>query len=703
MITPLRFAGASALLFAAVSALAQTSWNQNAAGIWGTAANWTPTSVAGGPDAADITVNITNNITSARIVTLFNTADGGDAVKTVGILNIGDSDTSHSFTIATGTGAGSLDFNKSGGAQLNQVSGSAANTISAPISLSSGVTIANASSTALTLSGLISGGNSITVNSAGSGGVIFSANTSTYSGGTTLSAGLLILQNSTAATPTPPTVGPLGTGTLILNGGILASNAGTSRVLANNVTLGGNVTFGQTVTGTGLITLEGTTTLTDSRTMTVDGVGVALGGAAGRGDVISSSSQLLTKSGAGDLSFDNMDRANFAGGIYVTAGSLTNKNTNSSGASLTNRVFGTGSIRFAGGTTYNTINAPIHNNIQLDGVLTITGDSGGGNVKRFTGNITGVGSLLATSNNGTSTVNLSGSNNAFSGGVTMTETAAGTPALIAVSSNALGTGVTTMNNGQLRIGGIATSASAGTTAANQNIDGLAGVVGTSVIGNSSVVGGSTVTISPSSGSSTFAGVIGGVGTNNNNLNIVMNGAPSTSQTFSGSNLFTGTTVISGGTLIADNDKALGNTSSVTVNGGIFDVRGLTAGTVTLGTSGDVSMSAGSMLFQLATVSDQVVGTGANSFYSFTGGSLQLDVAGAGFSYSNSYTIFSGFGGANSVSNLIISGYDSSNWTATLDSSGTINFAAAIPEPSVYATLAGFVAVGLAACRRRRQV
>src|SRR5687768_9731425 len=112
------------------------TWNTNVNGNWGTAGNWTPASV---PNASGATANLTFNATGTRTVTIDTTS------RTVGILNIGDSNTTHSYLL-TASGGASLIFDNGGStAQLNQNATSFGDTISAPISLASDLSISNAS------------------------------------------------------------------------------------------------------------------------------------------------------------------------------------------------------------------------------------------------------------------------------------------------------------------------------------------------------------------------------------------------------------------------------------------------------------------------------------------------------------------------------------------------------------------------------
>lgn len=167
------------------------------------------------------------------------------------------------------------------------------------------------------------------------------------------------------------------------------------------------------------------------------------------------------------------------------------------------------------------------------------------------------------------------------------------------------------------------------------------------------------------------------------------------------NTYTGNTTITVGTLIASTNKSLGDTSSVLVNGGSLDVRGVATGTVTLGAAANFVLTSGDIRLTLGTSFDSIVSSGAGAF-SLTGGSLVLDVNGAGFNYANTYAVFTGFGGANTVSGLSFSGYDTVNYSASLGTNGVLSFAA-IPEPSTYVLLAmGLGAVGFLRSRRVRE-
>jgi fibronectin-binding autotransporter adhesin len=167
----------------------------------------------------------------------------------------------------------------------------------------------------------------------------------------------------------------------------------------------------------------------------------------------------------------------------------------------------------------------------------------------------------------------------------------------------------------------------------------------------------------------------------------------------GDNSYGGTTTVNVGTLIAAHNKAVGNTSLLTVSGGTFDVRGTTAGTVTLGVAAAFSLTSGDIKLQLGTTFDQIVSSGAGAF-TITGGTFELDVTGIGFDYNDTYQVLSGFGGVNTVSNLAFTGYDTTNYVASLDSTGLLSFNV-IPEPTATVLLIGGMTV-LVLVRRKRQ-
>lgn len=99
----------------------------------------------------------------------------------------------------------------------------------------------------------------------------------------------------------------------------------------------------------------------------------------------------------------------------------------------------------------------------------------------------------------------------------------------------------------------------------------------------------TLTVSHASSNSTFSGVLGGVGTNENNFGLTKSG--NSTFTLSSTNTYTGATLISGGTLRLDATGTIDNTSEVSLGTvGTFDVsaKGLGYTVSTLKGSGNIT-------------------------------------------------------------------------------------------------------------------
>lgn len=218
---------ASAFTVSVTSAVASSGdWNVDAAGNWSTIGNWNP-SGAPGTVAGDI-VNFYNNITNARTVTIDTTP------RIVGSLTIGDSNNTHSFTLAA-SGGGTLTFDNNGSGATLIETGSVTDVISAPIILADNLTVTSAGQLNFngalnnggynllfngagnahfgnTTAGVISGTGGITVTSGrltlGAG----QAPAHTYSGQTNLLGGVTMFANNYSANSN-----------ININGGILES------------------------------------------------------------------------------------------------------------------------------------------------------------------------------------------------------------------------------------------------------------------------------------------------------------------------------------------------------------------------------------------------------------------------------------------------------------------------------------------------
>ncbi len=135
--------GAAVLLLAAASAHAGTyAWNKaTGKNSWNVNANWTATP-AGFPNAVGDTANLNTLNITANV-----TNELGQAI-TIGILNIGDSNTDRTYRIGTnGVGQVLIFDNGAAAAQINQVRTTLGDTIAAPVQIKGALNIVNASST----------------------------------------------------------------------------------------------------------------------------------------------------------------------------------------------------------------------------------------------------------------------------------------------------------------------------------------------------------------------------------------------------------------------------------------------------------------------------------------------------------------------------------------------------------------------------
>jgi autotransporter-associated beta strand protein len=130
------------------------------------------------------------------------------------------------------------------------------------------------------------------------GGTVSLGRLSTYSGGTTLTAGTLQIDVASVGTVGAITGSAIGTGSLALNGGTLSSAGANNRTILNALTIGGNVTLGD-ATNTGTITLSADANLTgDTRTLTTaSGSGATFSGSITNGSIIKEGAGTLALSG----------------------------------------------------------------------------------------------------------------------------------------------------------------------------------------------------------------------------------------------------------------------------------------------------------------------------------------------------------------------------------------------------------------------
>jgi len=301
------------------------------------------------------------------------------------------------------------------------------------------------------------------------------------------------------------------------------------------------------------------------------------------GSPLTTSAAALTKSGAGVLVLNGLTGNNYTGGTFFNQGLVEASALAELGPSGNLNFFG-GGLRWATGATFD-----LSARTVVVGTGGATFDTNGNNVT-FANSLGSGAGALTKDGAGVLTLNAAST---LTGG---TNVNAGTLALGA--SSAIGTGVLTLaNNAGLTLG-------AGTGAANQTVSQLSGASTSSIVGGDAAV---SVLIVNQSTTTTYAGAIGGVGANQNNLGLSKSGVGS--LTLSGAILsYAGPTVVNGGILnLAGSTSAVLATSSVTVASGaalnFVNAAGqavnLGSGVLTLGASGTGSTVLGLELGSLA--------------------------------------------------------------------------------------------------------
>ena len=344
----------AAVLTPDTSRAASGAWNITTGGGWGTAANWNPAAVPG--SAAGDVITIGTNIIAAGTITL-------DANRTVGTLNLGDSDSTHAFTLSgsqlildqTATGTALVRFGAAG------ATAAIANIISSTIALTDNARFYTTLTAAQQLTGIISGARSLTfdnddgVTLAGpvsNQGQFLLTGVNTYSLGTTIDDVRVQITTSSAA---------LGTGAVtILDGGQLYLSTATTPT--NAITIAGQG-WTETAGQLGALRIDAGATVAGTVTMSAD-AGV---GGTGTGTIsgVVSGAFALTKRGTGTINLSGVNT--FSGGLVIAG-------TGAAGAGFVqlnnNAAAGTGTITYTTGTTGRlAINGgvTIANNISISG------------------------------------------------------------------------------------------------------------------------------------------------------------------------------------------------------------------------------------------------------------------------------------------------------------------------------------------------
>ncbi len=551
---------------------------------------------------------VLNNFNAAKTLTvnaaiLDNTASGltkggGGAVILAG---------ANTYTGATVVGGGTLSLTGSLTGSSITVGGNAVLSQSSTGSIAGAVTFTHASSGTSTLLGANS-----------------------YTGATTISSGVLNIQNGSALGTTAAGTSVSSESALQLQGGIAVgneslaltgtgvSNTGSLRSISGSNTWGGLITLNSAVrinADAGLLTLD----VASGNAITATNQALVFGGAGNItvADPIATGSGALQKDGAGTLTLAGTNT--YTGITVITAGAVNVQNASALGTTAQGTVVGSGSaLQIQGG-------------ISVAEALTFgsTGVSTTGGLRNISGNntwsgtVTFVASGRFNSDAGTLTI----SSNLVSNGVAFTSPTIsfGGAGNVTLSGN-----ITTTNgvlvkdgNGTLTLTGAntyinSTTIAAGTLNANSTSAlGNGSATNTLIFTGGTLQAGGTIT-SPSTRGVTLTST-GLINTNSNAVSIagIMGGAGGLTKsgagtlTLSGANTYGGVTTVNAGTLTLDystqDNSKVSNSTALVLGGGTLVLSGGThteivaSTTLTAGTASSVTRSSGSSVFQMGAI------------------------------------------------------------------------------------------------------
>jgi autotransporter-associated beta strand protein len=524
---------------------------------------------AGGANAGTLALGINNALPGTAVNIFGGTLDVNTRTDTIGALNLGGGAAGSTAQVTIGTGGvltlgGTVTYNATNNPNGATISGAGTLALGGNRTFTVGDSTAAAAD--LTISTTVSGAFNIAKDGAGT---LVLSGSNTYTGTTTVSAGVLNLQNNNA-------LGTTATGTTVATGAALE--------LQNNITVTGE---GLTLSGTGvggngaLRNISGTNTWTGATTLTVASEVQTDAGLLTVSGNITAANQSLTVDGAGNttlagtLSLGTGNITKTGAGTLIISGNNTSIGTNIiTGGTLqvaANTNLGTGNITVDGGVlrTTGTMAITPTSRVLSIGAAGGTLDVATGTTLTYDGAVAGTGTLTKA---GAGTFQTGGT--AFNSWTGPLAVDAGTfeitkQGFVGAIDNAAA--VTVSNGATLRFNGNA----AYTQETIGSLSGGGTVINSGAAAVNFVISGASNT--------TFSGVITDT---TNNLNLIKTGT--STLTLSGSNSYDGTTTISNGVIIAANNTALGTSSNGTtvVSGaGLALQGGITVSNETLSIAG----------------------------------------------------------------------------------------------------------------------